>query len=155
MIYLATRGVYSDYTVLGVFSTREKADAYAAWMDGPEPDQGSCMDEVEIEEFPLDQLVPTDTGAFEAGIAVFRVDAEPQPYWTRTGREQFVWWNPEAVVAPPVIKPQRFFISTTIPGATQCVTVVGTGPTSEHARRSADELARAIVAGTVIPPEPE
>lgn len=49
-VYVATQGSYSDYHVLGIFSTREKANEYAAAFEGVPGDK------IEIETFDLDVL---------------------------------------------------------------------------------------------------
>jgi hypothetical protein len=58
-VYLVTQGSYSDYHVIGVFSTREAAEACKAWED-----HGNSYDHAEIETFELDHF---DTGGLVPG----------------------------------------------------------------------------------------
>lgn len=67
-VYLVTSGCYSDYSISGVFSTREKAEQWATVCHYDLTDQG--YDGSRLEEFDLDEgLVEMDRG-----LLLFAVD---------------------------------------------------------------------------------
>lgn len=63
-VFAISRGSYSDYRVLAVFSTREKAEA---WL----PFVSSDYEEPFVEDFEFDPEVPV-----ESGMTVFRVSSD-------------------------------------------------------------------------------
>ena len=54
-VYVLTRGEYSDYHIIGVYSTREKAQEVCDVMCG----NGTIYDAPQIEEYELDELSPS------------------------------------------------------------------------------------------------
>ena len=54
-VYIVTRGEYSDYHIVGVFSTQEKAEQF---VEDTYKVYGyrDSWDQLEIEEYPLDEL---------------------------------------------------------------------------------------------------
>lgn len=123
-VWLVSHGAYSDYMIDGAFSTLAGAEAYRDWMNGPEEPGHYCS--YGIEEYELDTLVVQQTGCFLSRA------------WSTGGTSY--QWCPEEVVAPPRVLYQR--------GGT--LYYEGRGKTKEHARRSRDDLIRAVRAGTVI-----
>lgn len=54
-VYVVTQGEYSDYHIIGVYSTKEKAqELYDAMRKS-----GTYWDEPHIEDYELDELTPT------------------------------------------------------------------------------------------------
>lgn len=59
-VYLLSTGDYSDYTVLGVYSSREKAEAEKAFFERPYEVswmEGMKQDAAEVKEFELDRRI--------------------------------------------------------------------------------------------------
>ncbi len=138
-IYAVSRGCYSDYSILAVFSTRKQAEKYMAWQNGPERGEGEYeySDESGIEEWELDiPFTPTGRYLYRDVVDPSKSRSKPWgPYWQ------------------PGEDPTRL-AEVQWPGTFDKGTyVTGYGPTKEHARRSAAELVRAIRAGTVVNPE--
>ena len=127
MIYLVTSGCYSDYTVVGVFSTRAAADAYVAWRNGPDDE-----DDYRVEEYGMDAVVKGETGCYRA---------YGPPFEARDPMVPHVLWDPDAVVGLPLVE-----------AAPRGFRIIASGATREHAIRSYAETYRAIMAGTLIPP---
>jgi hypothetical protein len=67
IIYLVSTGSYSDYSIVGAFSTREKAEAFVAVCEG------SRIEEVPIDNMPTDGRTPwmvwTQRGVLDIGHA--------------------------------------------------------------------------------------
>lgn len=131
MIYVVTSGAYSDYSIDAVFSTREQADAYCLWQNGPEP--GNHYGESRVEEYELDVVPTQNTGAYQY---IQNMNALVQ------GRYGSSYWNPDG---DPNAQATVAYVEWD-----KSHRVTGWGPTSEHARRSAHDLCRAIVAGTYV-----
>jgi len=143
-VYLLTQGAYSDYHVVGVYSTREKADAaraeYVESMAREIFDDGQVRlagDEPEVEEMPLDP----EGAAPPAGAWVASSDW-PQAF---SGAGAFVSWRPAA----DPNRPARIVL----PHYSQRYRIEGYGETREQAHRGWRELVRALRAGTVVLPD--
>lgn len=129
-VYAVSSGCYSDYSILAVFSTRELAEKYVAYQNGPESD-GTEYANAGIEEWELDTPF-TPTGRYACRVTV------------GTTKQHIYWYPDEDPTATTDIEwPGKYNKDTH---------VIGYGPTKEHARRSAAEMARAILAGTVVNP---
>lgn len=86
-VWLVTQGEYSDYRVLGAFSTQEKAEAYVAAHN--ETASRTCSadgtvrlgygSECSVEEYPLDAPAPEQPSAWVASFSW------PTPKWNRDG----------------------------------------------------------------------
>jgi hypothetical protein len=84
-VYLVSTGEYSDYTILGLFSTREKADAFITELA-----KGRFQQPNDVEEYDLDARVgqaygPTwlaritlDTGEVRASKCIFDSVRHPE-----------------------------------------------------------------------------
>lgn len=137
-VFMVTAGEYSDYHVVGIFSTREKAEAYVAWQHGPDSKvTPSYNSKHGIEEVELDSVIIADTGAFSVRGSVEALIAGVKP-----GNTIQQHWNAEQ---DPNAPPQGFYSKWMRNGPE----AIGYGATVEHAARSAREMARAIKAGTV------
>lgn len=131
VVYLVTRGDYSDYRVVGVFSTRELAQAYldneVAHMSARYEGNGEWRyysGDWEIEEYPLDEPP-------EAKVGAWRV------YLAKDGKVLRSKWHDNDDPAHPAEKCIDLGYPT---GAREHI--CGYGPTLEHARRSAEEFHR-------------
>lgn len=147
MVYLVTSGEYSDYSILAAFSTREAAEAFVAQREARasgsfrgDAFELSYGERCDVEEYELDaEPEPQMNGAFRAQMETRRGYGDPfECYvsWVSTG-------NPSAPASAQLVPFHR-----------DSYYVVGWGETREHAARSARELHRAILAGTVIPQSP-
>ena len=54
-VYILTQGEYSDYHIVGVYSTKEKAQELCDAMRT----NGTLWDEPQVEEYEMDELTPT------------------------------------------------------------------------------------------------
>lgn len=143
MIYVVTSGEYSDYGIRAIFTTREKAEAYVAWKNGPEDEDVWDGSEYRIEEYEEDSEVEKDTGTFVCEFT-YHEGSDPADY-----HGGYVHWKCDEVVQPPtaiVDQRERTYKDPPVP----YLTVVGYGPSSKHALRSALETLRAIKAGTLL-----
>lgn len=123
-VYLVTQGCYSDYTVRAAFTTREAAEAYVSHLSDGQP----SYDSADVEEFPLDAPLEELPGGWMVQV---REDG--------TVRSSFHSWTLGRPSDPAVRKQYH-----------DGVCFEGHGITQEHARRSAEELRRAVLAGTVV-----
>lgn len=147
--YMVTSGEYSDYRVAGVFSTREKAQAWIGTPRVTAParilEDGTVQPYREpayaIEEvgFDLEAGALPQHGTFVASAVLHRGATLEQ-----TTRSAYVEWDEDGTPGPATVTPH--------PGGYM---IVGRGETREHAACSLREMARAIVAGTVVLPGPE
>jgi len=145
MIYVVTKGEYSDYGIRAIFTTREKAEAFVEWKNGPEHEEDEWGDDngFRIEEYEEDAEVILPTGAF---VSKFRYHEGADAADFHGG---YAFWNFDAVVQPAtadVVLQKRTYRDE----PTALLTVEGYGPSSEHALRSARETLRAIKAGTLL-----
>ena len=145
-VYVVTAGSYSDYHIEAMFSTREAADAYAAWYNGPSAEDGD-YDNATVEEYELDATSAKATGAFVAwgneGSFGDYPDGVTGPRWDREA-------DPNEGVKVSRVAPRMRALAR---GANY--TIRASGPTAEHALRQLRETARALVAGTlIVPPDP-
>lgn len=144
---MVSSGSYSDYQVCCVFSTEEKAKAWADRHNGPE--RQDCYF---VEEMGFDEPVPEGLGSFHA---TFEDGEHLFQFGPRT--ETQVYWDPDGPPhSPATVRREEKVI--TRPNGETCVLFRGLkyeawGETREHARRSVDELRRAVKAGTYIVPE--
>jgi len=154
MIYVVTKGEYSDYGIRAIFTTHDLAQAYIDWRNGPDDEHTDLDDYREdgfrIEEYEEDSEVTQDTGAFVARFT-YHEGADAADY-----HGGYPVWKPEEVV-------QRATADVHIPHSyarrgpnrekieqPPCLTVVSYGPTPEHATRSGIETLRAIKARTLL-----
>lgn len=63
-IYLVSRGSYSDYSVCGAFSTRERAQAYMNLCPRPEYDGWNDIEEMEIDR---------GISEVESGLSIYQI----------------------------------------------------------------------------------
>lgn len=131
LAYVVTSGSYSDYGITAVFSTREAADRYCAWQNGPEAASRSDDSAYRVEEYELD--VPFEPH----GCFVFTI-REPHPKWPDWHHAHYECWSPTSDPHTPA----RFEEQTEWTGRGW----TGYGETKEHARRSAEELRRRMIA---------
>jgi hypothetical protein len=136
-VWLLTTGGYSDYYVIGAFSTKDLAEEARLRIGGPEEDFNTH----DIEELDLD-CVPERRGGYRVSVRLDR--ASQAGAWHRGYGSEWTAWDNEA---DPHAAPR---VEAAWGDPPDKCRVEGYGPTSEHARRSADELARAIVAGAYI-----
>ena len=128
-VYLCTQGDYSDYRVLAVFSSRYRAKKFVAYRYGPKGEPEWSSQQIRIEPFEVN--IPYEgTGGWRCWNT--RADGEPI-------------WDPDLVPSGASV----YWMDNGVPQ------VYGDGPTPEHARRSRDEMVRAIKAGTVVNPNAE
>jgi hypothetical protein len=142
--YVVTSGAYSDYRIIGVYSTRAAAEAFCRWHNGPIPDEaGASYDAAEVEEYEMDAPVAGQTGAFRfTRILTFRGDRWVEArYGAGPAR-----WDMKASPAPASYAVAKW--------DTDKLQVTACAETPEHARRSVDELVRAILTGVHIPDLP-
>lgn len=147
-IYLVSQGEYSDYGIVAVFSTREKAEAFVseseakalASSNGDGAWKLSYGEDMGIEEYELDAAVAPQKGAFSVSLSI------NSPYASlRSSQTVYARWDENASpTSAATAERDRYHPAH--------IKVVGFGETREHARRSASELQRAILAGTVIVP---
>lgn len=133
-VYLVSRGEYSDYHVVCVCSTREKAEAMLVRFNGTDP-EARPFNEAFIEEMELDAVPQGNAGCYAA--TVWRNSQD-------VARSAF--WNPDGDPNQPAVPSWEW----DNPILWRCAT--GYGRTLEHARRSAREMARALDAGSVVNP---
>jgi hypothetical protein len=135
IVYVVTSGAYSDYGISAVFSTREKAEEFIRLRRefGTTNLDGTVFysDEYTVEEYALDEEPVPKTGAFWARI------------WD-DGTGNITWWGDRDPNAHAFVENQQY----AVPGRHRVFN--GFGETREHARRSAEELRRATLAGTVV-----
>lgn len=110
-----TQGEYSDYRVVAAYSSRSKAKALVDHLNGPEGGS-ACIEPYVVDAEP----VPT-TGCFVVTL-------------NESGTVLRGEWDSKATEAPPSCEVRET--------AYEPVVFRGTGPTREHARRSAEELRR-------------
>ena len=134
-VWLVSSGSYSDYRIRAVFSTEAKAQAYADWQNGPDPD-ACCRDRCKLEPFDLDEPPILPTGRF---VAQFFDHLDGLG-----SSETSVCWDPDCATTEAATATNR----------PRWVGYRAAAETAEHARRSVDELRRAVKAGTyILPPE--
>lgn len=131
-VFLVTQGEYSDYGVYAAFSTREAAEAHAAWLNGPEPDGRGAG----VEEMDLDRPLPK-TGRWYIGGSL-------QEWLEDEHARGDGWWDPDTT--------DRTTASRDRDGS---IWISAYGKTKAHAIRSGANLARSIKAGTFVVPAPE
>lgn len=68
-VWVVERGSYSDYHVVGVFSSRENADRIADALNQPDEDGIKPSDEATVVEWPLDPAI----GEMNAGLSQWLV----------------------------------------------------------------------------------
>lgn len=124
-VYLVSSGSYSDYYVIGAFSTRELAEAYIAHRLGPDSTKSWSEVNREPEEIELDQ--PRES--WPPGSWQVLIDS--------TGAVQRAVWTDRPPTTPPWHAP-----TWSDARETQRDGFFGHGETEEHARRSAEELRR-------------
>lgn len=56
-IFVVEQGCYSDYRVVGVFTTRENAERIAKMINEPDEDGYESMDEAEVNEWSLNPAI--------------------------------------------------------------------------------------------------
>lgn len=136
-VYAVSHGTYSDYNVDALFSSREMAQAFMDAQMAPfvACDQDDYNDFNDIKEYELDTPLCPIAGCFEVVInwlggvvhkhydAYARSDSPPVRVAKARDRWYHEYWGPSPA------------------GDAFC----GSGPTLEHARRSAEELRRATV----------
>ena len=93
-VYLLTAGDYSAYTVLGVFSTPEKAEAARGLLQGYHPSDDT---ENELEEFELDGVPDHPPGYLLWSVRIMKAgDVPEEPVQvgaaSGAGEFQFVEW---------------------------------------------------------------
>jgi hypothetical protein len=120
-VFAVSEGSYSDYRIVAIFSTREKAQEY---IDSCHAEQWS---EKEIEEYDLDLPREELPGCYEVRIKADGTVIEST--WASWGRSNL----PADHFGGNVYADYRD-------------TFRGFGETTEHARRSAEELRRATIA---------
>ena len=119
-IWIVTSGDYSAYAIDAVFSTEELAQAYVRHLTGPEE-----WADYHVEEYELD--VPREEW--------------PGAWLVRVLRDGSVFSEEWSDGSSPRDRPVHFDAMTTYPEHW-----VGCGPTPEHARRSAEQLRREMLA---------
>lgn len=141
--FVITTGEYSNYRICGVFSTKENAELYLSRFKSPEPDvESTRYNEYDIEEYDLDVFdesyddddnlgftcrIKSD-GTFKITYGIVYPSQKSEVHWMRGEYRNYGSWK-------------AFY------------DIIGYGPTSEHARRSAFELYRGVIAGTLVNPE--
>lgn len=135
MVYLLMTGQYSDRHVIAAYSTREAAEMAQAEFHRRhqlEDEKGErYYDNASIDEYPLD-LDVAEVGEFPAGA--FRAEVKPD------GSAWVCWKDGADPHAVALIRRSNRGV----------VQYIGYGESIEHARRSAEELRRAHIAGTVV-----
>lgn len=77
-VYVLTEGEYSDYHIVGIFSTREKADGVRDAILGAEPGH-AAVEEVEIDVYDPERLRFRANVSMPAGqVYSVTVTAEPE-----------------------------------------------------------------------------
>lgn len=98
-IYAVTSGSYSDYSICGVFSSKERAQAYI--------DAGSLeryTDYNDIEEYVLDECVDEiSRGLFPFRVIMYKDGSvhEVAPTTPQIDKAQYVHWMDRAYWSPP------------------------------------------------------
>jgi len=67
--YVLTEGEYSDYHIIGVYSTRENAEAIKKWLLAGESENSYFASLVDIEEYELDPCLD----AIRQGLTAYQV----------------------------------------------------------------------------------
>jgi hypothetical protein len=138
IVYAVESGEYSDYRVGPMFSTREAAEAYAKWQDGPDRDEWA--NDHRVVEYALDEAeVPKGAGRWEVEGSL------DEWMGKRDERDNGLgdgWWSPDST--------RKTSASYTREGE---VWIRAAGKDKARAMRSGREMARAIKAGTYIVPE--
>ena len=100
--YVVTSGEYSDYSVLGVFSTRERGDAFCAVYNASEPSEQARI-EVFALDTPPDDWTVTDVHMQRDGTVLnvvthVELRVEPPYYYMRPSATDVVllWGVPTA-----------------------------------------------------------
>lgn len=131
VVYLVTSGEYSDYRVNAAFTDREAAEAYAEWLNGPDPGHYGIAD---VEEYALDEPTPT-TGRWCIG--------GPYEDWDAGDVDALGagWWNEDSS--------EKTHAHRDGGGG---IWIAAYGKDRDRALRSGRNLARSIKAGTVVVP---
>jgi hypothetical protein len=112
-VYLVTVGEYSDYRVVGVFSSRHKAEAFRNEF----PFTHRYSDEPQIEEYPLDPERPLLPDGWQFYRVLMRADGAvtnvlPIPFrdaWEDGNRygDRFVWSQDDGIGDTVVAAPDE------------------------------------------------
>lgn len=159
--FFVSSGSYSDYSVVAVFSSREKAEAFIAshvalggeYRDAAgtwsRPAHGNGWD-YQIEEADLDPVFGA-RGCYMASLTIENTHAATMPThsWNLGQRNQWVasshWTEDTEADAPATAERSPWHGDTS---------VTGYGRTREEAFAAADALRLRIVSGEVDPPFP-
>lgn len=134
-VFVVTHGTYSDYKIIGVFSTRQKAEAFIVIVQGPENTFSEYGDRMDIEAYDLNEHFNRKLYAFEVvmEISTRKVESiEFEENWE-------LWKNDEPF---------------TIAGGT---TIIWRGIRAKsigHAVKIASEKVSAMIASQVLIPVP-
>ena len=115
-VFVVTHGTYSDYKIIGVFSTRQKAKAFIVTAQGPEDAFPEHTDRMGIEVYDLDEWFNRKLHVFEVVMKISTREIESIEFeengelwkneesFTTDGGAMIVWRGVRAKSVEHVVK---------------------------------------------------